>query len=200
MVANGIDRICLEFRSIRIRVCIFNLQYNISIRILKSHIYDIDIYLYPIWHSWHYLYLNLNLRNIVAICICICSYPTICTRTSTFLSTITLITLFNLYVVWSILFWTRKKMLLKFTTNYNMECMLCLVRLVWFSQTNRTKLCLGMSFKTNQSVSIFRWLNFQNNWRSDQFGLVRPNVHPSVVNPRTSLSLYRPNFLTLWGN
>jgi hypothetical protein len=38
------DRIRLEdFRSVRIRVRIFNIRYRIRIQILKSHIYDVDI-------------------------------------------------------------------------------------------------------------------------------------------------------------
>ena len=42
-------RIRLEgLRSIRIRVRISNIRYRIHIRILKSHIYDIDIQSYPI--------------------------------------------------------------------------------------------------------------------------------------------------------
>jgi hypothetical protein len=46
------DRIRLEgFRSIRIRVWIFNVRYRIRIRILKSHIYDVDIQFYPIRHG-----------------------------------------------------------------------------------------------------------------------------------------------------
>jgi hypothetical protein len=59
------DRIRLEgFRSVRIRVQIFNIRYRIRIWIFKSHIYDVDIQSYPIRHSWHYLYLNPNLiRN-----------------------------------------------------------------------------------------------------------------------------------------
>jgi hypothetical protein len=55
------DRICLEgFRSVRIRVRIFNIRNCIRIRILKSHIYDVDIQLYHIRHDWHYPYSNLN--------------------------------------------------------------------------------------------------------------------------------------------
>jgi hypothetical protein len=38
------DRIRLEgFRFVRIRVWIFNIRYHICIRILKSHIYNVDI-------------------------------------------------------------------------------------------------------------------------------------------------------------
>jgi hypothetical protein len=55
------NRIRLKgFRSVRIRVRIFNIRYCIRIRILKSHIYDIDIQLYHIRHSWHYSYSNMN--------------------------------------------------------------------------------------------------------------------------------------------
>ena len=55
------DRICLEgFRSVHIRVRVFNIRYRIHIRILKSHIYDVDIKSYPIRHGWHYSYLNPN--------------------------------------------------------------------------------------------------------------------------------------------
>jgi hypothetical protein len=46
------DRIRLEgFRFVRIRVRIFNIRYHIRIRILKSHIYDVDIQMYPIRHG-----------------------------------------------------------------------------------------------------------------------------------------------------
>jgi hypothetical protein len=46
------DRIRLErFRSIHIQVRIFNIRYCIRIRILKSHIYDVDIQLYSIQHG-----------------------------------------------------------------------------------------------------------------------------------------------------
>jgi hypothetical protein len=46
------DRIRLEgFRSVRIRVRIFNIRYRIRIRIPKSHIYDVDIQLYLIRHG-----------------------------------------------------------------------------------------------------------------------------------------------------
>jgi len=46
------NRIRLEgLRSIRIRVRISNIRYRIRIRILKSHIYDVDIQSYPIRHS-----------------------------------------------------------------------------------------------------------------------------------------------------
>jgi hypothetical protein len=46
------DRIRLKgFRSVRIRVRIFNIRYRIRIRIPKSHIYDVDIQMYPIWHG-----------------------------------------------------------------------------------------------------------------------------------------------------
>jgi hypothetical protein len=60
------DRIRLEgFRSVRIWVRILNIWYRIRIRILKSHIYDIDIQSYPIRHGWHYAYSNPNpTRNI----------------------------------------------------------------------------------------------------------------------------------------
>ena len=60
------DRIRLEgFRSVHIRVRVFNIWHRIRIRILKSHIYDVDIKSYPIRHGWHYPYSNLNLdRNI----------------------------------------------------------------------------------------------------------------------------------------
>ena len=55
------DRICLEeFKSIRIRVQIFNIRYRIRIRIIKSHIYDVDIQSYPIRHGWQYPYSNPN--------------------------------------------------------------------------------------------------------------------------------------------
>ena len=55
------DQIRLEgFRSVRIRVRIFNIRYRIRIRILKSYIYNIDIQSYHIRHSWHYPYSNLN--------------------------------------------------------------------------------------------------------------------------------------------
>jgi hypothetical protein len=55
------DRIRLEgFRSVRIRVRIFNIRYRIRIRIFKSHIYDVDIQSYPIRHDWHYPYSNPN--------------------------------------------------------------------------------------------------------------------------------------------
>jgi hypothetical protein len=53
------DRIRLEgFRSVRIRVQIFNIRYRIRIRILKSYIYDVNIQSYPIRHDWHYPYPN----------------------------------------------------------------------------------------------------------------------------------------------
>jgi hypothetical protein len=46
------DRMCLEgFKSFRIRVQIFNIRYRIRIRILKSHIDDVDIQSYPIRHG-----------------------------------------------------------------------------------------------------------------------------------------------------
>jgi hypothetical protein len=46
------NRIRLEgLRSVRIRVRISNIRYRIRIRILKSHIYDVDIQSYPIRHS-----------------------------------------------------------------------------------------------------------------------------------------------------
>jgi len=55
------DRICLEgFKSVRIRVRIFNIRYRIRIRIFKSYIYDVDIQSYLIRHSWHYPYSNPN--------------------------------------------------------------------------------------------------------------------------------------------
>jgi hypothetical protein len=55
------DRIRLErFRSVHIRVWIFDIRYCIRIRILKSHIYDVDIQSYPIRHSWYYPYSNPN--------------------------------------------------------------------------------------------------------------------------------------------
>jgi hypothetical protein len=47
------DQIRLEgFRSIRIRVRIFNVRYRIRIRILKSHIYDVDIQSYISYPAW----------------------------------------------------------------------------------------------------------------------------------------------------
>jgi len=55
------DRIRLEgFRSVRIRVRIFNIRYRIRIRIFKSYICDVDIQSYLIRHGWHYPYSNLN--------------------------------------------------------------------------------------------------------------------------------------------
>jgi len=46
------DRIRLEgFRSVRIRVRIFNIRNRIRIRILKSYIYDVDIQSYLIRHN-----------------------------------------------------------------------------------------------------------------------------------------------------
>jgi hypothetical protein len=55
------DRIRLEgFRSVHIRVRIFNIRYCIRIRILKSYIYDVNIQSYLIRHSWHYPYSNSN--------------------------------------------------------------------------------------------------------------------------------------------
>jgi len=55
------DRIRVEgFRSVRIRVRIFNIRYRIRIWILKSYIYDVDIQSYLIRHDWHYPYLNQN--------------------------------------------------------------------------------------------------------------------------------------------
>ena len=55
------NRIRLEgLRSVHIRVRISNIRYRIRIRILKSHIYDVDIQSYPIRHSWHYPYSNPN--------------------------------------------------------------------------------------------------------------------------------------------
>ena len=70
-------RIRLEgFKSVRIRVRIFNTRYHIRIRILKSHIYDVDIQSYPIRHGWHYPYLNSNLdRNIKTNVILVVSDP-----------------------------------------------------------------------------------------------------------------------------
>jgi len=60
------DRIRLEgFRSVRIRVRIFNIWYCIRIRIFKLYIYDVDIQSYLIRHGWHYPYSNSNpTRNI----------------------------------------------------------------------------------------------------------------------------------------
>ena len=55
------DRIRLEgFRSVRIRVRIFNIRYGICIRILKSYICDVDIQSYLIRHDWYYPYSNPN--------------------------------------------------------------------------------------------------------------------------------------------
>ena len=55
------DRIRLEgFRSVRIRVRIFNIWYRIRIRILKSYIYDVDIQSYLIRYDWDYPYSNPN--------------------------------------------------------------------------------------------------------------------------------------------
>jgi hypothetical protein len=55
------DRIRLEgFKSVHIWVRIFDIWYCIRIRILKLHIYDVDIQSYPIRHSWYYLYSNPN--------------------------------------------------------------------------------------------------------------------------------------------
>ena len=55
------DRIRLEgFKSVHFRVQIFNIRYRIRIRILKSHIYDVDIQSYRIRHGWHYPYSNSN--------------------------------------------------------------------------------------------------------------------------------------------
>ena len=55
------DRIRLEgFKSVRIRVRIFNIRYCILIRILKSHVYDVDIQSYPIQYGWRYPYSNPN--------------------------------------------------------------------------------------------------------------------------------------------
>jgi len=55
------DRIRLkEFRSVHIRARIFNIRYRICIRILKSHIYDVDIQSYHIRYGWHYSYSNPN--------------------------------------------------------------------------------------------------------------------------------------------
>ena len=47
-------------RSILIRVRIFNIRYRIRIRIIKLHIYDVDIQSYPIRQSWQYPYSNPN--------------------------------------------------------------------------------------------------------------------------------------------
>jgi hypothetical protein len=59
------DRYHLEgFRSVHIRVRIFNIRYHIRIRIFKSHICDVNIQSYPIRHGWYYPYSNPNLdRN-----------------------------------------------------------------------------------------------------------------------------------------
>ena len=59
------DRIRLErFRSVRIRVRMFNIRYRIHIWILKSYIYDVDIQSYLIRHDCHYPYSNPNpIRN-----------------------------------------------------------------------------------------------------------------------------------------
>jgi hypothetical protein len=55
------NRIRLKgFRSVRIRVRIFNIWYRIRIRKLKSYIYDVGIKSYLIWHGWHYPYSNPN--------------------------------------------------------------------------------------------------------------------------------------------
>jgi len=55
------DRIRLEgFRSVHIRVWIFNIRYCIRIWILKLYIYDVDIQSYLIRHDWHYRYSNPN--------------------------------------------------------------------------------------------------------------------------------------------
>jgi hypothetical protein len=55
------DQIRLEkFKSIRIRVWIFNIRYCIHIRMLKSYIYNVDIQSYPIRHSLYYPYSNPN--------------------------------------------------------------------------------------------------------------------------------------------
>jgi hypothetical protein len=55
------DRIRLEgFKSVRIRVRIFNIRYRIRIRIFKSHIYDVDIQSYSIRHFLYYPYSNPN--------------------------------------------------------------------------------------------------------------------------------------------
>jgi hypothetical protein len=79
------DRIRLEgFRSVHIRVRIFNIRYRIRIQILKSHIYDVDIQSYLIRHSWHYPYSNPNPdRNIKTNMISVLS---VCIR-SVFIST-----------------------------------------------------------------------------------------------------------------
>ena len=59
------NRIRLEgLRSVRIRVRISNIRYRIRIRILKSHIYNVDIQSYSIRHDWHYPHSNSNpIRN-----------------------------------------------------------------------------------------------------------------------------------------
>ena len=55
------DRIRLEgFKYVRIWVRIFNIWYRIHIRILKSHIYDVNIQSYHIRYGWHYLRSNPN--------------------------------------------------------------------------------------------------------------------------------------------
>jgi hypothetical protein len=55
------DRIHLEgFRSIRIRVRMFNIRYHNCIWILKSYIYNVDIQSYLIRYCWPYTYSNPN--------------------------------------------------------------------------------------------------------------------------------------------
>jgi len=70
------DRIRLEgFRCVCIRVRIFNIQYRIRIRILKSYICDVDIQSYFIRHGWYYPYSNLtknmktNMISVISVCI-----------------------------------------------------------------------------------------------------------------------------------
>jgi hypothetical protein len=72
------DRIRLEgFRSVRIRVWIFNIRYRTRIRILKSYIYNVDIQSYLIRHDWDYPYSNLTknmkINTISMIFVCIWS-------------------------------------------------------------------------------------------------------------------------------
>jgi hypothetical protein len=58
------DQICLEgFRSVRIRVRIFNIRYRIRIRIPKSHIYDVDIQMYPIRHGCIRIRIRTKIRK-----------------------------------------------------------------------------------------------------------------------------------------
>jgi len=85
-------RICLErFRSVRIRVRIFNIRYCIRIQILKSYIYDIDIQLYLIRHNWHYPYSNPT-RNIKTNMILMISVHIQCVFISTYLAWFWLVT------------------------------------------------------------------------------------------------------------